>query len=59
MQYTQDYKLALSKLCELRVQVLQHWLTAKQVGPRLLESVILRASTRRLGVLCNDCAVLL
>eukprot|EP00752_Nemacystus_decipiens_P004848 g4411.t1 len=30
-QYTQDYKLALSKLCELRVQVLQHWLTAKQV----------------------------
>lgn len=32
-QYTQDYKLALSKLCELRVQVLQHWLTAEQVGP--------------------------
>eukprot|EP00903_Cladosiphon_okamuranus_P017705 g16304.t1 len=30
-QYTQDYKLALSKLCELKVQVLQHWLTAKQV----------------------------
>lgn len=34
-QYTQDYKLALSKLCELRVQVLQHWLTAKQVCPSL------------------------
>lgn len=28
----QDYKLALSKLCELKVQVLHHWLTAKQVG---------------------------
>lgn len=22
----------MSKLCEIRVQVLQHWLTAKQVG---------------------------
>lgn len=30
-QYTQAYKLALSKLCELRVQVLQHWLTVDQV----------------------------
>lgn len=31
-QYVQDYKLALGKLCELKVQVLHHWLTAKQVG---------------------------
>ncbi|CAB1105776.1 unnamed protein product [Ectocarpus sp. CCAP 1310/34] len=31
-QHVQDYKLALSKLCELKVQVLHHWLTAKQVG---------------------------
>lgn len=31
LKYTQDYKLALSKLCELRVQVLQHWLTVEQV----------------------------
>ncbi|CAM9219645.1 unnamed protein product [Ectocarpus fasciculatus] len=30
-QYAQDYKQALSKLCELKVQVLRHWLTAKQV----------------------------
>ena len=31
-QYTQDYKLALSKLCELKVQVLRHWVTVEQVS---------------------------
>lgn len=35
-QYTQDYKLALTKLCELRVQVLRHWLTVEQVSRSVL-----------------------
>lgn len=33
-QYAQDYKRALTKLCELQVQVLDHWLAVDQVGTK-------------------------